>query len=234
MSVYVLKLGGHVIMDELGRLNGNILSSYVDLISELWCKGFKLHVVVGGGALARFYITFLQGLGASKVIQDAIGIETARVNAKLLAYGLQSKGVNATFVSDVSSVKWFDDELYVLGGLSPGQSTTAVAALLAEAVNASKLIVATDVDGVYTDDPKKNPSARLLKRISVGDVANLLKLEGEPGSYKLLDGVALQVVSRSKLVVHVVNGLEPLNVRRAVEGADVGTIISSEKNTVQR
>lgn len=222
---YVVKLGGHVIIDERGVLRRDVLSSYVDVIVRLWREGINLHIVVGGGNIARLYIEALAALGAPKTLQDLMGIEVAKMNAKLLTYALRDRGVNALFAESLSSVSWFGDSIYVMGGISPAQSTTAVAALLAEATRAIKLIVATDVDGLYSEDPKKNPQAKLLKRATVREVMEILKMESEPGSYKLLDLVALQVIARSKILTHIVNGLDSRNVEKAIMGEDVGTLI---------
>ncbi len=222
---FVLKLGGHVLLDEAGRIRKTLLSDYINIIAEFWRKGLKLHVVVGGGSIARSYIDVLSSLGVSKAYQDAIGIEVAKLNARLLAYSLRDRGVNAVFASDLQRVSITSNELYVMGGLTPGQSTIAVAALLAEALRALKLIIATDVEGIYTDDPKRNPSAKLLKVISISDLISVLPKEHEPGGYKLIDIVALQIISRSKIPVQVVNGLNPQNVKMAVKGEEVGTLV---------
>ncbi|MHC1628124.1 MAG: UMP kinase [Candidatus Nezhaarchaeales archaeon] len=223
---YVLKLGGHVFIDDKGRIRDDILSKYIDIITYLWNHDIRTHLVVGGGLLARFYIEVLKALKASKTYQDIIGIEVSRLNAKILLYALRDRGVNVSFIDNMQLIRKPKNELYVLGGLSPAQSTTAVAALLAEAIKAEKLIIATDVDGVYTDDPKKNPNATLLKRVSIREIIDILHQEHEPGSYKLLDAIALQVIIRSQIITHVINGFDPLNVKRAIEGEEIGTLIT--------
>jgi uridylate kinase len=222
---YVVKLGGHVLIDEKGSLREYVLLKYVDVAASLWEKGVSVHTVVGGGRTARLYIEALASLGASKVFQDIIGIEAARLNARLLAYALRTRRVNASFVDTLSLVNSRGDCLYVMGGLSPAQSTTAVAALLAEAVKAAKLVIATDVEGLYTRDPKRSPGATLLRRATMREAMEILKLESEPGSYRLLDVVALQVIERSKIPTCIVNGLEPRNIEKAIEGEEVGTLI---------
>jgi len=206
---YVVKLGGHVLMDEGGALRKHVLSRYVDVVAGLWKEGVNVHTVVGGGRAARAYIEALDALGASKALQDLMGIEVARLNAKLLAYALNAKGVSASFVDALTSIDPHGDRLYVMGGLSPAQSTTAVAALLAETLKAAKLVIATDVEGLYTEDPKRSPGAKLLRRASIREVIGVLKLEWEPGSYRMLDLVALQVIERSRIPTCIVNGLEP-------------------------
>jgi uridylate kinase len=222
---YVVKLGGHALMDERGLLRHHVLSKYVDMVVRLWKEGINTHTVVGGGHVARHYIETLASLGASKALQDIIGIEVAKLNAKLLAYALNAKGISVSFADTLTLIDLHGDSLYVMGGLSPAQSTTAVAALLAEVLRAKRLVIATDVEGLYTDDPKKSPEATLLRRVSLREAVKILRLEWEPGSYKLLDLVALQVIERSKIPTCIVNGLEPQNIERAIKGEEVGTLI---------
>ncbi|MEM0217705.1 MAG: UMP kinase [Candidatus Nezhaarchaeales archaeon] len=223
---YVVKLGGHVLIDDRGKIRKKVFSSYVDLVTNFWREGVSIHTVVGGGRVARLYIELLAALGAPKALQDLMGIEVTKINAKLLTYALRTKGVNALFKDYLFSVDQPGDSIYVMGGVSPAQSTTAVAALLAETIKAVKLIVATDVDGLYSEDPKKNPQATLLRRVTMKELMEILKMESEPGSYKLIDSVALQVIARSKIATHIVNGLNPRNIEKAIRGEEIGTLIA--------
>ncbi|MEM4576910.1 MAG: UMP kinase [Candidatus Nezhaarchaeales archaeon] len=222
---YVVKLGGHVLIDECGLPRSEVLSKFIGIVESLWVEGVRVHTVVGGGKTARLYIEALAALGAPKTFRDMVGIEVAKLNAKLLTYALGSRGVKALFIDSLSLVSKGEEHLYVLGGISPAQSTTAVAALLAEALCASKLVVATDVNGLYTDDPKRNPEAILLKKVKLKDAIGFLKPASEPGSYELLDSVALQVIERSKIPTQIVNGLDPRNIEKAIKGEEVGTLI---------
>lgn len=225
---YVLKLGGHIFIDEERRLRIDLVGKYVDIVADLWNRGIKAHLVVGGGPLARMYIEALKLLGTSKTYQDVLGIEASKLNAKMFAYALRERGVNTTIINNMDLAKRSKDELYVIGGLSPVQSTTAVAALLAEALKVEKLIIATDVEGIFTGDPKKDPNAKLLRKVSLKDVERVLRWNHDPGGYKLLDIVALQVIGRSKIITQIVNGLDPLNVKRAINNEEVGSLIIPE------
>ena len=98
---YVLKLGGHVFIDDKGRIRDDILSKYIDIITYLWNHDIRTHLVVGGGLLARFYIEVLKALKASKTYQDIIGIEVSRLNAKILLYALRDRGVNVSFIDNM-------------------------------------------------------------------------------------------------------------------------------------
>src|SRR5437879_8523747 len=83
-----------------------------------------------------------------------------------------------------------------MGGLQPGQSTSAVAALAAEITRAEILVNGTDVDGVYTEDPKKNSKAKLMRSVHVDKLLNWA-MSGEvfAGRYELLDPLAIKIRS---------------------------------------
>jgi len=114
----------------------------------------------------------------------------------------------------------------VVGGLQPAQSTTAVAALAAEAIGAEKLIIATDVEGVYTDDPKKKPDAKLLREVTLSRLEEILRGSSHAaGEYKLIDQLALKVLRRSGITALVIDGRRPENLEKALSGERVGTLI---------
>lgn len=188
-------------------------------------------VVVGGGGRAREYISVAENLGASNFEVDVIGIELTRVNALLFAYALGElayKPIPKSLGDLLRGLSYLDDKVLVLGGLIPGQSTLAVAALVAEAMKADLIVYATTVDGVYTADPAVDPSARLLKRVDVKNLIEMLSSScAKPGTYKLFDLVSLKIIERSKIPVRVVNGYDPENILRVVLGGeDLGSLVT--------
>ncbi|MEM4502126.1 MAG: UMP kinase, partial [Ignisphaera sp.] len=110
----------------------------------------------------------------------------------------------------------------VLGGLQPGQSTAAVAAIVAEILGIRRILYATDVDGIYDRDPKVYRDARKLDIVSLDELPKVLSQRFEAGGYELLDPLAISIIRRSCIEVTVFNGLHPYNVYRALEGS-VGT-----------
>jgi uridylate kinase len=113
----------------------------------------------------------------------------------------------------------------VTGGLHPGQSTNATSALIAERIKASMFINATDVDGIYTADPRINRDAKLIKRISVKELLMMLMNEKfNAGTYELMDIVALKVIERSKIPTRVIKASVE-NIRLVIDGYDIGTQI---------
>jgi uridylate kinase len=226
----VLKLGGFAFDSEL---SGSKLHGYVKVLKEL-SKRNRLVVVTGGGSIARRYIAVARELGASEFVSDQIGIHVSRLNARLLASGLGESAFPKIPESLDSMVESIGSELIVvMGGLQPGQSTNAVAALAAEAMGADLLVNATDVDGVYTADPRKDPNAKKLDEVTPEKLMVILSAEGiRAGEYDLMDPPAIRIIQRSRLPAVIVDGRSPLNIEKALHGKRIGTrIIPSEKGS---
>lgn len=183
-------------------------------------------VVAGGGKTARQYIETARKLGADESTLDAIGIDVSRLNARLLIAALGDSAhheVPENLQEVLSAAQ--TGKIVVSGGLHPGQSTNATAALIAEKVRASKFINATDVDGIYDSDPNKNRKARMFKEISVRQCIEILGEENSAaGEYDLMDLVALKVIERSKLPTVVLKS-DVATITGAIDGKPVGTRI---------
>src|SRR2546422_7019287 len=117
----------------------------------------------------------------------------------------------------------------VMGGLQPGQSTNTVAALAAEITRAEFLVNGTDVDGVYTRDPKKFPKARLLRTVQMDKLLDWA-MSGEvfAGRYELLDPLALKIMQRAKIPSRFVSLKDPKNIIGALRGEQIGTMVLYE------
>jgi uridylate kinase len=92
-------------------------------------------------------------------------------------------------------------------------------------VGAERLVLATDVDGVYEDDPKRNPKARKLEVATVDELERMFSGGVRAGEYRLLDPLTLAVIKRSRIETRVVSGKPPSNITRALMGESVGTLI---------
>ncbi len=221
----VLKIGGSLLYDKDGNILVEKVRAYAAAIKSLVKAEHSLVVVVGGGIPARVFITAARDLGANEAQCDWLGIKLARNNAELLCAGL----------GDIAYPKIVEtlDELEVavklgkvvlMGGLIPGQSTNAVAALAAETVNAETLFNATNVDGVYDRDPKES-GAKRFDTISIVELKKVLSGGGtKAGEYKLFDSVAIRVVERSKIPTVIFDGRDPDNLTR-VFSENIGTRI---------
>jgi uridylate kinase len=188
----------------------------------------KLFVVTGGGSVARNYIRAGRDLGADESYLDEMGIEVTRLNARLLIIALGERACHAPPKNyDEAQHAAKDHSIVVMGGVSPGITTDAVSALLAERVKAKRLVNATSVDGAYTDDPKKNPDAKFIPRMTHGELVSLVGITPSgAGPNAVFDTVGARVLERSKIVLSIVDGRDLANLRDALEGKGFrGTLV---------
>ncbi len=221
----VIKLSGHAYFSDL---NFDLLRRLTNIILEVKTKGYRIGLVAGGGGIARSYIKILKNFGLSNSICDLIGIETSRLNAKLIASILGKECCISIPNSYDELLKIVMNNRYkviITGGLQPGQSTNTVAVLLAEIMKAKILIITTDVDGVYSRDPKKYPNAKFLNEISVTELTKILKTTHQAGEYGLFDVLSLVLLKRLKVPVYVISGYTPENILEIIMGKHVGTLI---------
>jgi uridylate kinase len=217
----VIKLSGSV----FGNQAEDKLKKYAEMLSELSEKVQPV-VVAGGGKVARHYIGIARGFGLDEASLDLMGIEVSRLNAKLLVAALGDRAYHGV-PEDLEQVAEAaaTGKIIVTGGLHPGQSTNATAALIAEKVKAVKFLNATDVDGIYDSDPNKNKSAKMFKEITVKKCLEILGAENSAaGAYDLMDIVALKVIERSKIPTIVLKS-DPPNIKGAIDGKPTGTRI---------
>jgi len=117
-------------------------------------------------------------------------------------------------------------KIAVMGGVSPGYTTDAVAAILAEYLDADLLVNVTSVDGIYGADPRKYPNARKYDKLSPKElVALTMKEELKAGSRIVIDPVAAKIIERSGIKTIVIDGSNPRNIVDAVHGKHQGTEI---------
>ncbi|MDI9644769.1 MAG: UMP kinase [Candidatus Verstraetearchaeota archaeon] len=222
-----IKLSGHILFPAMDTLPQ--IKDYATVIRELVKKGDHVSVVVGGGAPARYYIQLARREGADEATCDHIGITIANLNAKIFSQALGD--VACPFVpmdfDELEKAK-VSGKVIVMGGLQPGQSTNAVACILAEKMRSELLINTTTVDGVYSSDPKRDQDARRLETVTVGELSKILASMGvKAGEYALLDPVALRIIQRSRITTKIIDGRDPLNILRACTGEKIGTTIIS-------
>jgi len=218
----VIKLSGKVFGIEN---NEKLLKDYATFLVKI-SKICQPIIIAGGGKIARHYISHARSSGADESTLDELGIEVSRLNAKLLIYALKDKAYPhpPTTLTEIRHA--VDSGLIVVaGGLHPGQSTNGTAALIAEKVQASEFLNATDVDGIYDSDPNKNPKAKKFKRIELRNLRNILVHENSlAGGYDLMDIVALKVIERSKIKTRVLKADISI-LEKAIRGSPVGTEI---------
>ena len=218
----VIKLSGRVFNQ---TANKKSLGSYARMLKSVSRK-IQPIVIAGGGPIARHYINIARELGADEASLDELGIEVSRLNAQLLVHALGNAAyahIPKNLHDVVVAVE--TGKIVIAGGLHPGQSTNATSAQIAEKIEASMFINATDVAGIYNTDPNKQNDAKLFRSITVNKLRNIIAEESTmAGEYDLMDIVALKVIERSKINTRVVKS-EPNVIKLALGGVNVGTNI---------
>jgi len=222
----VLKIGGSLLYDKDGKILVHRVRDYAAAIKSLVKHGHSLVVVVGGGIPARVFISAARELGASEAQCDWLGIKLARNNAELLCAALGDIAYPIIVETlDELEIAVKLGQVVLMGGLIPGQSTNAVAAVAAETIRAKMLFNATNVDGVYDRDPKKSGATR-YDTITIGELREVLSHGGtKAGEYKLFDPVAIRVVERSKIPTVIFDGSNPDNLTKVFSDLKIGTLI---------
>jgi len=221
----VVRVGGSVVASPF---NAELMNEYVDLLLGLKRGGHVVAAVVGGGLLSRELIRTARAMGLGESAQDEVAISVSRLLAQLfvLKLGKWGAGVVPVSVDDAARLVG-EGRVVVMGGLKPGMTTDAVAALLADRIGADLLVKATDQEGVYDRDPRRFPDARKLDSIGFDDLGKLFEADRHrAGVHQVLDPEAVRLLQKRRIKTVVVDGSKPENVVLAVKGRRVGTVIS--------
>jgi uridylate kinase len=220
----VVRIGGSVVGSPL---KAELIGKYVDLLKELKDKGHDVVAVVGGGSLARDFILVAADLGLKEAHRDWAAIYVSRLFAQLFLLRLGEIGCKTVPVSLNAAETYLQNgKVVVMGGLRPGMTTDAVAALIGERVRADLLIKGSNVDGIYTKDPNKYSDAEKIDKIKFDDLGMVFEANiHRAGINQIIDPEAVKILQRSKLRTIVVDGYDVKNLLAAVEGTQVGTLI---------
>jgi len=219
----VIKVGGSAIAPSL---EARRFSEYAKVIRSL-AKDHTVLVVVGGGTPARQYINVTKELNASNALRDLIGIGVSRLNARLLISAMNDAAYpEPPRDYQEANLAMYSGKIVIMGGVQPGQTTDAVAAILAEYVHADLLIRTTSVDGVYTADPRADRSAKKIDHMTPQELLELVaRMEMTAGANNIFDMLGAQVIKRSRIPMVVISGQDPNNIIDVVNGKKIGTLI---------
>ena len=228
----LLKLSGESFCRPGGYgIDGEALQSIAERVSHICKLGPQVAVMVGAGNFIRGQ-TFSRTSRIPRNTADYMGMLTTIINACALQETLESLGQPTRVLSAIKvdalcepfirrKALWHleNGRIAILAGGTgnPFFTTDTAAALRASALDADLLIKATKVDGVYSDDPMKNPNAQLFDRLSYDDV--LTK------NLKVIDHAAISLCKENNIPVIVLNIFEKGNITKALCGQKVGTLI---------
>ena len=228
----LLKLSGEALAGERGvGFDFERIGFFADQIVEVASSGVQLGMVIGGGNLVRG--TQLSQRGMDRVSADYMGMLGTVINARALQDVREKKGLDTRVMTAIRmeelaepyirrrALRHFEKGRTVIfaGGTgNPYFSTDTAAVLRAIQMKADVIIKATSVDGIYSADPKKDPTATRYDAISYRDVML--------GDLKVMDQTAITLCRENGLPIVVLNLHNPGAIARAIRGEPEGTLVS--------
>jgi uridylate kinase len=218
----VLSLGGSVIVPE--EIDIDFLRRFKDLV--LGFEIYRFIIICGGGKLCRNYQNAARKISEiSKDDLDWIGIRTTRLNAEFVRSVL-GQDAHKQVIHDPHERINTTKRIMVGGGFKPGSSTDLRAVQLAKRFGAKSVINMSNIDYVYTADPREDPHASKLDNISWPEFRSLVGDEWDPGLNMPFDPVASKEAQESSLEVIII-GNDVHNLERLLKGESFrGTTIS--------
>ena len=170
-KTFVLSVGGSVFFSD--KLRAPEIAKFCESINELKREGFEFVIVVGGGRVARVYQAGAKALGANNFGLDEVAIQITRANALLFTHIIDNAWKEVLVDPKKAENVLLLGKTPVYGGTTPGQTTDSVAAIIAEMMGA-EFINLSNVDGIYSADPNKEPNAKMYSELSHVKMVSLL------------------------------------------------------------
>ncbi|MEO6536114.1 MAG: UMP kinase [Candidatus Paceibacterota bacterium] len=222
----VVSVGGSLIVPD--GVDSEFLTSFRATILDHVTRGFSFYIVVGGGKTARNYQQAGEQVAGDldKEDLDWLGIHSTRLNAHLLRTLFKDVAQDKIVKNPTRGLRG-NDAVIIGAGWKPGWSTDYCAVLAAKKLGAKKLVNLSNIDYVYTADPRKDPTAQKIEKIGWADFRELIPKEWDPGLSSPFDPVAAKEAEHLHLEVAIINGKKLHEFDNYVDGKDfVGTIIS--------
>lgn len=221
----VVSVGGSLIVPD--HIDTEFLARFKSLILEKVQRGFTFTIITGGGKTARRYQDAANAVTPlSPQDLDWIGIHSTRLNAQLLRnifVGYAHPQIIKNPTIDIEA----DEPIIIAAGWQPGFSTDHDAVLMAKNLGATRLVNLSNIDYVYDSDPKKNPDAKKIEKISWAEFRKLIPEEWDPGLSSPFDPVAAKEAEVLGLEVAIINGTKLDEFSNYLDGKPfIGTVIS--------
>lgn len=221
----VVSVGGSLIVPD--HIDTDFLTNLKALILEKVQRGFTFSIIAGGGKTARRYQDAANAVTPlSPQDTDWIGIHSTRLNAQLLRnifVGYAHSQVIKNPTIDIDA----DEPVIIAAGWQPGCSTDYDAVLVARNLGAKRLVNLSNIDYAYDSDPKKNPNAKKIEKISWADFRKLIPDHWDPGLSSPFDPIAAKEAEAIGLEVAIINGARLEEFSNYLDGKPfIGTIIS--------
>ncbi|HDZ16123.1 hypothetical protein LCGC14_0778510 [marine sediment metagenome] len=227
----LLKLSGEALMgDAEYGIQPEVISRFAKEISELNAEGVELGVVIGGGNIFRG--AGLAANGMDRVSADHMGMLATVLNALALQDALERNGTFCRVMSAIRIHEVCEDYLrrrairhlekgrvviFAAGTGNPFFTTDSAASLRAVEIGAELMLKATQVDGVYDDDPRKNPNAVKYDELSYDEVIN--------NRLGVMDTTAVVMCQEQNIPLRVFDVHTEGNLTKIIHGEKVGTLV---------
>ena len=221
----VVSIGGSILVP--GENDSDYITRLAKMLKEV-SKESRIAVICGGGKTARYYAGIARELGGGDYQQDILGIAATRMNAQLLALALGDMPDDVC--RDPEKLASEGKRISVMGGTEPGHTTDAVTAMVAKALGASRMINATSVDGVYTADPRKDPGARKIARMTIDELGDIVYKEHGASKSSVFDPLGVTIAKENAIDILIVDGRDLDELRNAILGRPIkGTFVDSHR-----
>ncbi|HEX9943393.1 MAG TPA: UMP kinase [Thermoanaerobaculia bacterium] len=227
----LLKISGEALMgSQPFGIDEAVVAAIADEVKEVHGLSVEVAIVVGGGNIIRGLAASHRGI--DRVTGDYMGMLATVINALALQDALEKRGVptrvlTAIDIRDVAepfirrrAIRHLEKGravIFAAGTGNPFFTTDSAAALRANEIHAEVLLKATRVDGLYTADPEKDPSAVMLPEVTYQEV-----LEKD---LKVMDTAAISLCRDNGIPIAIFDMMTPGNIRRVVCGERVGSIV---------
>jgi uridylate kinase len=227
----LLKLSGEALAGAKGSgLDYEVIGTLAAEIQQVYAMGVSLGVVVGGGNIVRGAAA--SGHGLDRVSADYMGMLATVINSLALQNVLETLGVPTRVLTAIRMeslaepyirrrmIRHLDKGRIVIFGGGTGNpffSTDSAAVLRALEMDAEVVLKATNVDGVYTADPRTSTDAKLLPELTFQ--------EALVNGYAVMDANAFGLCQANKLPIVVLNINQPGAIARVLRGERVGTLV---------
>ncbi len=227
----LLKLSGEALMgnDAFG-INQETIKKIVNEVKEVVEIGVQVAIVIGGGNIFRGVAQSAKGM--DRATADYMGMMATVMNSLALKDALEGVGVTARVQSALSmqqiaetyarekAIQYLEEDkvvIFAAGTGNPFFTTDTAAALRGAEMNCDIMLKATNVDGVYNDDPKKNPDAVRYQTVTFDEAISK--------NLKVMDATAFALCREQKLNIKVFGIFKEGALKRVVMGADEGTLV---------
>ena len=227
----LLKLSGEALMGDADYgIQPEVITRFAKEISELNAQGVELGIVIGGGNIFRG--AGLAAKGMERVSADHMGMLATVLNALALQDALEQQGTFCRVMSAIRIDEVCEDYLrrrairhlekgrvviFAAGTGNPFFTTDSAASLRAVEIGAELILKATQVDGVYSADPRKDPDATLYSELTYDEVIN--KRLG------VMDTTAVVMCQEQNMPLRVFNVHKKGNLTKIIYGEDIGTLV---------